>query len=136
MKKAYYLLFYKLYRFFKTISEDGFADWKAGLIIQTLQYFILFIIIGQIELISKNDVIPTGDPTIWAVPLGIALAIFNYYVFLHYKGWKAYENEFKMYSKQKSRVINFFTFFVIFGILSILIFTYYEYSQVDWSKYR
>lgn len=136
MKKAYYLLFYKLYRFFKTISEDGFADWKAGLIIQTLQYFILFIIIGQIELISKNDVIPSGDPKIWAVPLGIILAIFNYYVFLHYRGWKAYEDEFKMYSKQKNRIINFFVFCVVFGILSILIFTYYEYSQVDWSKYR
>lgn len=30
MKKLYYLLFYKLNCFFKTISDDSWSDWKAG----------------------------------------------------------------------------------------------------------
>lgn len=134
MRKAYYLLFYQLYQFFKSVSDDGFADWKAGLVVQTLQIFVLLIIAIQIELISKINVIPGGDPKIWAIPLAIVLAIFNYYVFLHHKGWKLYEDEFKQYSKQKNRFINLTVFCFVFGILSLLIFTFYQMSLIDWSK--
>lgn len=136
IKKTYYLLFYKLYRFFKSISDDGFADWKAGLVIQTLQIFILLITAIQIELIGKINIIPNGDPKIWSVPLAIAFAIFNYYIFLNYKGWKVYEYEFKRYSKQKNRMINLIVFCFVFGILAILIFTFYQMSLIDWNKYR
>lgn len=136
IKKTYYLFFYKLYRFFKSISDDDFADWKAGLVIQTLQLFILLTITGQIELITKDKIIPNGDPKIWAIPLAIVLAVFNYYVFLHFRGWEIYEDEFRKYTKKKNRPINFLVFCIVFGIFSILIFTFYQYSQVDWSKYR
>jgi hypothetical protein len=134
MKKVYYLLFYKLYRLFKFLSEDGWADWKVVIVIQTLQLFVLAIVFLQIELITKSNVLPNGNPKIWAIPLAIALAIFNYYIFLHQKAWKIYENEFKKYSKQKNRVINLIVFCIVFGILSMLIFTYYQISQVDWHK--
>ena len=136
IKKAYYLLFYKLYRFFNTTSDDGFADWKAGLVIQTLQIFILLILVFQLILVSKKNLLPNGDAKIWAIPLSITLAIFNYYVFLHYKGWKVYEDEFKSYSKQKNWIINLMVLWTVFGIMAILIFTFYQMSLIDWSRYR
>ena len=135
MKKIYYLLFYKLYLFFKSISDDGFADWKSALVIQTLQIFGLLILFFQLILVTKNkNLLPDIDSRFIAIPIGIGLAIFNYYVFLHYRGWKAYQDEFKMYSKQKNRVINFIVFCVVFGTLSILIFTFYQLSLIDLSK--
>jgi hypothetical protein len=101
LKKAYYLFFYKLYLVFNYLSEDSWGYWKAGLVIQTLQYFILFVIIMQIEIISKNYVIPDFDPKLWEIPLAIILAVFNYYVFLYKKDWKQYIDEFSRYSKKK-----------------------------------
>ena len=64
------------------------------------------------------------------------MRIFNYYVFLHYSGWKEHEAEFKGYSKQKNLVINLAVFCVVFGTLALLIFTFYQMSLIDWSKYR
>ncbi|GIV28663.1 MAG: hypothetical protein KatS3mg027_2477 [Bacteroidia bacterium] len=136
IKKAYYLLFYKIYRFYKSMEDDGFADWKAGLVIQTLQIFVMFIIIGQTEIITKHKLIPAGDPKIWATPIAIMLAIFNYYIFLHRRNWKNYEEEFRSYSRQKNRLINFIVFCIIFGTLLLLIFTLYLYSKVDRTKYK
>jgi len=135
-KKAYYLLFYKLYQFFKSLSEDSFEEWKAGLVIQTLQIFILAIIWLQITIITKNDIIPNTNPKIWIIPLALIIAILNYHVFLGKKLWKNYEMEFKNYSKKKNRVINFIVLFIIFGIFALLILSYYQLSQIDWSKYR
>ena len=134
LKKAYYLLFYKLYRAFISLSEDSWADWKAGLVIQTLQYFILFVIALQIEIISKDNIIPDFHPKIWEIPLAIVLAVFNYYVFLHKKRWKKYSTEFSLYSKKKNKIINTIVFFIVFGIVALLIFTFYQYSQIDWIK--
>jgi hypothetical protein len=134
LKKAYYLFFYKLYLVFNYLSEDSWGYWKAGLVIQTLQYFILFVIIMQIEIISKNYVIPDFDPKLWEIPLAIILAVFNYYVFLYKKDWKQYIDEFSRYSKKKNIIINIIIFFIVFGIVSLLIFTFYQYSQIEWIK--
>ena len=101
LKKAYYLLFFKLYQFFKSLPENSFEEWKAGLVIQTLQLFVLGIIWIQITIITKNDIIPNINPKIWAIPLALIIAILNYHVFLGKKLWKNYEMEFKNYSKKK-----------------------------------
>ncbi len=136
MKKLYYLLFYKLNCFFKTISDDSWSDWKAGLVIQTLQIFILLIFAGQMDLITKNNPILDWDPKMWGIPIAFGLALFNYSIFLHQRGWEIYEDEFKIYSKQKNIIINIIVFCIVFVIPSLLFYTYYQYSQVDWSKYR
>ncbi|GIV29536.1 MAG: hypothetical protein KatS3mg028_0602 [Bacteroidia bacterium] len=76
IKKAYYLLFYKIYRFYKSMEDDGFADWKAKLVIEILHIFILTIIVGQIQLITKWRIIPNEIPKIWIIP--ILLIIVNF----------------------------------------------------------
>ena len=118
------------------MPENSFEEWKAGLVIQTLQLIVLGIIWLQITIITKNDIIPNINPKIWAIPLALIIAILNYHVFLGKKLWKNYEMEFKNYSKKKNRVINFIVLFIIFGIFALLILSYYQLSQIDWSKYR
>jgi Na+-driven multidrug efflux pump len=132
-KRAYYLFFYKLYQFFNSLSSDGWGDWKAGLVLQTLQYFILFIIILQIEIFTKNPM-PNIDPKIWAIPLGIIIASLNYYIFIYKGKWKLHEKEFKNYSKQKNRIANLIIFSIILVIFLLLILSYYQLSQINWSK--
>ena len=56
MRKTYYLLFYKLYRFFKAISNDSWSDWKAGIVIQATQIFFILIILFQIIIYSKKQI--------------------------------------------------------------------------------
>ena len=136
LKKAYCLLFFKLYQFFKSLPEKSFEEWKAGLVIQTLQLFVLGIIWIQITIITKNDIIPNTNPKIWIIPLALIIAILNYHVFLGKKIWKNYEMEFKSYSKKKNRVINFIVLCIVFGVFALLILSYYQLSQIDWSKYR
>jgi hypothetical protein len=130
VKKAYYLLFYKLSRFWKTVSEDSWSDWKAGLIIQTLQYIILFIVIGQIEFVTSCNLYPNVYPILWALPLSILLVILNYYL-LSNSVRNAYEDEFRRYSNKKNTVINFIVFFFFIGIILLLILTLYQYSKVN-----
>lgn len=134
-KKAYYLFFYKLYQFFHSLSNDGWEDWKAGLVLQTLQYFVLFIIVLQIEIFTKNPT-PNVDPKIWAIPLVIIIAIFNYYILIYKDKWKLHEKEFKNYSKQKNRMANFVTLCIVLGVFALLILSYFQLSQINWSKYR
>jgi len=135
IKKAYYLLFYKIYRFYKSMEDDGFADWKAKLFIEILHIFILTIIVGQIQLITKWRIIPNEIPKIWIIP--ILLIIVNFTdKFFSFEKWKNYEEEFRSYSRQKNRLINFIVFCIIFGTLLLLIFTFYLYSKVDWTKYK
>ena len=136
-KKAYYLLFYKLYQAVKTTDDGiGLNDWKAGLIVQTLQYFILFSVVLQVEILSHKSVFPEVNPMIWAIPIAIFLAVFNYYAFLHNDKWKKYESEFISYPKPKMRISNIIVIFICFFIIVLLIFTFYQYSQVDWKKYE
>ena len=134
MRKAYYLFFYKLYTLFKSFSKDGWEEWKAGLVIQTLQYFVLYIIILKIEMILRNSVIPNINPIIWELTLAATIAIFNYYIFLYKKKWKIYETEFNKYSKTQNTIINLIVFCIVIGVCAILIYTFYEYSQIEWNK--
>jgi hypothetical protein len=117
------------------MEDDGFADWKAKLFIEILHIFILTIIVGQIQLITKWRIIPNEIPKIWIIP--ILLIIVNFTdKFFSFEKWKNYEEEFRSYSRQKNRLINFIVFCIIFGTLLLLIFTFYLYSKVDWTKYK
>lgn len=136
IKIAYYLFFYKFYRLFRSLSEDGWADWKAVIVIQTLQWFLIAIILLQIEISHRASILLENNTKVWLILLAIALAILNYRIFLQKKKWKTYEHKFRKYSRQKNRIINFIIFCLVFAILIMLIFTYYQYSQVNWQKYR
>ena len=55
MKKAYYLLFYKLYRFFNAISKDGWEKTKALIVINAICALLLIELLVWWTLIFKSN---------------------------------------------------------------------------------
>jgi len=55
--KAYYLFFYKLYRLFMSISNDGWENWKAFLVVCVLQGYLFYAIYIWIRIAIKSDTI-------------------------------------------------------------------------------
>ena len=136
MKKAYYLLFYKIYSFFKSISDDGWADWKSYVIIGGSQGLLIVEFYVWCDIIFKNRNIEFSNPYKVVIPLAIFIAVINYYIFLQDDKWREYEEEFKNYTKKKSSIVGWLSFLFLIGVLSSLVFAFYQMSLIDWSKYR
>lgn len=134
MKKIYYLLFYKIYKFFKSISDDGWADWKAFVIIGAAEMILCVELLVWWTIVTKTGV---KISKYWlAVPTGLFISVFNYYLFLHHDSWKTYEEEFKSYSRTKSIILGWIIFLILSTIIVSLIFAFYQMSLIDWSRYR
>jgi len=139
VKKAYYLLFYKLYKSFESIDNltgmgYGLNDWKAGLVIQTLQICIIFFALNEINVFTYKNPFPETDPKLWIIPLCVIIAIINYFTFLHHDNWKKYVPEFSKYSRSFNLIINIIVVIICFGVFALLIFSYYQISKINWKE--
>jgi len=135
MTKAYYILFYKLYRFFKSLSDDSWGTWKALLVICVTEGFIVLTVGVGLKVIFKESPVMEMPMTFWGI-FCVALTIVNYLIFLHKDRWKNYEDEFKNYPIKKSRIYGWLVFLFLLLVLSSLIFAFYQMSRIDWSKYN
>lgn len=135
IKKAYYLLFYKIYCFFKYMSDDTWKEWKALLVLCVAEGYTFLTIDVWINIIFKRSIFLNISKEA-LVLLVVIITFLNYYLTLHHQKWKKYEMEFTQYSKLKSRVISWLVCFILFGILGALILSFYQMSLIDWSKYR
>ncbi len=136
MKKITFLLFYKLNHFFRWVSEDGWSDWKALLVIQVLFAFLILSVDIYIKVLFKGSSLIMDLPKAYFIILFVAYSLLNYYYFLHEDRWKMYQNEFENYPKNKSRLISLLVLSFIILVLFSLIGAFYQMSLVDWSKYR
>jgi hypothetical protein len=135
IQKAYFHFFYRLCCLFKSISDDGWEEWKALLIVGVTTSFILINIDLYIKILFKVGFILELPKFAFGV-LFLIIALFHYLILLHNDGWKQYEVEFKQYSKEKNRAIDLLFFFFVLFILGNLIFAFYQLSLIDWTKYR
>ena len=135
MKKIYYLLFYKLYRFWKAISDDGWSDWKALIVIEGINVFIILSIDIFIKVLFKFGFI-LELPKLTFIILFAIISVLHYYAFLHDDRWREYEEEFESYSSFKNKIINLSVLGFILIVVGVLIFAFYQMSLIDWSKYR
>lgn len=128
MKKAYYLLFYKLYSFFKSISDDGFAEWKALLITNVLQAIIIIEFYTWCDIIFRSDNFEIPYPRTIIVFFGFILTGCNYYLLMHNDKWKVYQIEFKKHSIKQNKINNLLIFLFIILVLGSMIFAFYQMS--------
>jgi cytochrome b subunit of formate dehydrogenase len=135
MGRVYYFIFYCIYRFFESISRDNLSDWKAGLVIEILEISLLVTIIGQLEIIKKISIVTPVKSSYLILPV-VLLAFINYWTFLKKKGWKRYESEFQSYSRPQKVIFSTAVILIILLIVTGLIFTFYQYSQIDWKRYE
>ena len=131
IKKAYYYFYYKIYNFSKNISDNILNDIKPVVIIGVSEIFLLSDIMIWYGIITKNDF-----PDILLYGIGLIIIVFNFYIFMVRKDLKKYFTEFKHYDKKKNIIGGWIVFLTIMLALGSLIFSFYEMSLVDWTKFR
>lgn len=131
LTKAYYYLFYKLYKWIG--EENGWADWKAGIAVMTFEiWFVLSLFNYYNTLIDKNF-----DPnnTLF-ITVGVIIISINVYLFTYLDHWKNRIKEFDKLPDRTNNIGGAIVFVVLLFIIGNLIFSFYLMSQVDWAQYR
>lgn len=136
MKKAYYYLFYKLYKFSEAAPSRWWSEWKASLVIDVLIYFILLSIGGYYTIATKKEMIPVSSPKFIIFIVVMAVASFNYFVFNYQDKWKSYVLEFDHWPKKKNNIGGTVVWLVVILIFVNLIYMFSLLSQIDWKQYR
>jgi hypothetical protein len=133
MKKAYYYLFYKLY---KWIGENNWwTDWKATLSVDVLIYVIVISSFVYYK-IYFNRFIQLSENNADIIILVILVSVPNYFIFQHRDQWKDIVKEFDKLPKRKNKTGGWIVFGVVLLIISNMILAFYQMSLIDWSQYR
>lgn len=135
MKKAYYYLYYKLYNFAVSISDDAINEWKPLVTIGVLQIMIIVEIFVWYSILTKK-ILTLTNPLASILPIVAVIGVANYFFFLHRNRWKNYIAEFKQYDKKKKSVGGIVVFLIISLVLASVIFSFYRLSQIDWKRHR
>lgn len=135
LKRAYYYLFYKLYKFSEAAPSRWLSDWKAGVVIFVLEIWILLSIGVYYAVATKTVVELSIFKPIVFIPF-LMLMVLNYYTFIHTDVWKDYVKEFDQLPKRTNRIGSWIVFGVVVLVIANLVFAFYLMSQVDWSQYR
>ena len=135
IKRAYYYLFYKLYKSMKASAYTWLSDLRAGIVIVILETQLLFIIGNYYSALAKKIIkITIYDPIVY-LPI-LAIFTINYVMFIHTDRWKKYVVEFDKLPKRTNRIGSWIVFGLIAFVELNLFFSLYLISQVDWSLYR
>ncbi len=114
MIKAYYILFSKLYRFYMLFGEKDLPHFFSTSLMSLLLYFNVAAFINVFEV----RFYPNFQDRI-SIPIGIAMYVMNYFIFLHKKRYVRILEEYK-----PSRYL-FVKIISVILILTYLIFSIY-----------
>ena len=135
IKKAYYYLFYKMYKFSEAAPSRWLSDWKAELAIDILEGLLSFSLFVYYTVhIDRHFKMPENYKIIGLYIIIIGLP--NYFIFHHRDQWKGYVHKFDLLPKWKNRLGGWIIFVVVLLIISNLVFAFYEMSQIDWKAYK
>jgi len=115
--KAYYYLFYKLYKFWEFVSIPRFwSDFKAIVSIVALEVWLLFSIINTYSIVENNKFNIEFSNALILVPF-CSIIILNYTVFIHTDKWKEYNAEFDQLSRRKNIIGGIIVWAIILSII-------------------
>lgn len=112
MKKAYYYLFYRFYKFGESTDSIFPSDLTATASITIFEMFFL----ASLFCYYKTFINQYFALSIWSYKVLIPVAgvvLLNYFMFLSNQNWKTYFNDFNKYSKHKQLV----GIWIILGII-------------------
>lgn len=135
LKKAYYYLYYKLYRFAVSISDDAINEWKPLITILVLEILLIAEIFIWHSIATKK-IFVVNNPLFSFLPTVAIIGTANYLFFLHRDKWKGYITEFKQYDKKNKYIGGMIVSTVIALIVASVIIAFYELSKIDWKQYR
>ena len=136
IKKIYYYLFYKLYKFFEWAPSRWLSDWKATVALMALEVLFLMSLMVYYKVFTKKDLFSDKSLTIVGITVIIILSLIKYFAFEHRDIWKDYVKEFNKWPARKNKIGTFIVWSIVMLIIANLVFSYYLMSQIDWKKYR
>ncbi len=102
IRRAYYYLFYTLYKFWEAISIPKFwSDWKAELSLDVLEIFLGLSGICYYAIVNK-EIIDFGSGRYIVCLYLLLIAIPNYFIFHHHDQWKQIVHEFDQLPKKNN----------------------------------
>lgn len=132
--RIYYLLFFKLSKFFLSWSDEGGENWKALIVVGALQVIYLLQALVWFTIWTKSMI--QINPYLFAIPIGLGLTILNYFIFLHNDTWRMHFRKFEKMPAKKSIFAGWLvSLFILFSFAS-LIYSFYCMSTIDWSIFR
>lgn len=135
LKRAYYYVFYKLYKMSEAAPSKWLSDWKASLAIDVLLFFFLFSVTIYYK-IFVNRYFSLDNKFGVGIIYVLFIVIPNYFIFHHKDQWKDIVAEFDQLPKKKNLIGSWIVFGVVLLVIANLIFSFYLMSQIDWSQYR
>jgi len=104
IKKAYYYLFYKLYKFWDHVSVPKFwSDWKASFTIDVLEIWFYISIYSYVSIFLDRKISLSITEPSGFIPYIIIFG-FNIYFFNSPSKWKPYFEEFEKWPKRRNLI--------------------------------
>lgn len=125
MKRAYYYLFYKLYKFSKAAPSNFLSDWKAELIVD-LMLLSLFSSLIPYYRVFVNPKSRVGEGNLLFYIL-IIISVSNYFIFHNNNQWKKIVNEFDKLSSRRNKTGSWIVLGVIVLFIANFILSFYLY---------
>ncbi|SHG85572.1 hypothetical protein, partial [Chryseobacterium vrystaatense] len=130
IKQGYNYFFYKIYKSTEYTSEMGggkfWSDWKAGIILDLLCFFLCFSILIYYKIIENNHQ-ELGNAIIFMGLLFIVIP--NYFIFHHQDKWKRIITDFDKLPKKKNSIGTWIVFGIVLLIIGNFIFSFYCLDQ-------
>ncbi len=127
MKRLYYYLFYKLYKFWDYVSVPKFwSDFKAIVSIIALETWLFLSLFAYYAYSSKKNIeLSLSQPIIY-LPFALVLFI-KYLAFNNKNVWKKYFKEFDRLPRNRNRIGSWVVFFFVILVVSNFIYSIYLY---------
>lgn len=125
MKRAYYYLFYKLYKHYEDSSTPWWSDFKASVSIGILEIWLLLSTLNYFLLTTGKKIgeLTLQQPLVF-IPI-VILFLLHYFSFIHTDIWKKFNQEFDQLPTEKNKVGSIIVWSVIIVIVVNMIFSYY-----------
>ncbi len=130
MLKGYYLLFFKLYRFFESGAKEGWEHWKALTAICVLQILILLQLLVWYTVLTEKT-IKFQKPYWLPITLVIIITVANYYALLHNEKWREYVHVFANQTVKYRRLTSWLSFLFVLAVIGGLVLAFVFLSRMS-----
>lgn len=113
--KAYYYLFYELYKFWETAPARFWSDWKAGVSIIALELWFFSSLINYYRVYIEKEFYFSKN---FYLAMAIFFACLNYFLFIHTDKWKEYNEEFNQLPRYKNIIGGIIVWIIIISIIA------------------
>ncbi|MGO4289697.1 hypothetical protein [Chitinophaga sp. RAB17] len=127
IKKAYYYLFYKLYKYYQRGPSVWLTDWKAALSLDVLVLFIpLSVLVYYLTFFGRNLTMNIENLRLIIPGAGLLLIVLpNYFIFNSRDQWRNIVNEFDQLPEKENRLGGWIVFGAVLSVIGNLVFSYY-----------